>query len=57
MLLGCESIREVIAFPKNKRFQSLLDGSPAKVEDSKLSELQLLSLAEDEPDENGSESS
>lgn len=56
MLLGCESIREVIAFPKNKRFQSLLDGSPAKVEDSKLSELQLLSLAEDEPDENGSES-
>ncbi len=54
MLLGCESIREVIAFPKNKRFQSLLDGSPSKVEDSKLSELQLLSLAEDEPDENGS---
>ena len=51
ILLGCESIREVIAFPKNKRFQSLLDGSPAKVEDSKLSELQLLSLAEDEPDD------
>ncbi len=48
ILLGCDSIREVIAFPKNKRFQSLLDDSPAEVEESKLSELQLLSLAEGE---------
>ncbi|MBM4237191.1 MAG: aspartate--tRNA ligase [Euryarchaeota archaeon] len=48
ILLGCDSIRDVIAFPKNKRFQSLLDDSPAEVEESKLSELQLLSLAEGE---------
>ncbi|MDD1765276.1 MAG: aspartate--tRNA ligase [Methanomassiliicoccales archaeon] len=50
ILLGCESIRDVIAFPKNKRFQSLLDGSPARVEESKLAELQLLSLAEEKSD-------
>lgn len=56
ILLGCDSIRDVIAFPKNKRFQSLLDGSPSRIEDSKLSELQLLSLAEDEEDDGGSES-
>jgi aspartyl-tRNA synthetase len=48
ILLGCESIRDVIAFPKNKKFQSLVDGSPAKVEQSKLAELMLLSLAEQE---------
>ena len=48
ILLGCESIREVIAFPKNKKFQSLMDGAPAKVEEVKLSELQLLCLAGDE---------
>jgi len=50
ILLGCESIREVIAFPKNKKFQSLVDGCPATVEESKLSELQILSLAEEEED-------
>ena len=48
LMLGCESIREVIAFPKNKKFQSLMDGAPAKVEEAKLSELQLLCLAEEE---------
>jgi aspartyl-tRNA synthetase len=48
ILLGCESIRDVIAFPKNKRFQSLVDGAPAKVDQAKLSELMLLSLAEEE---------
>ncbi len=47
ILLGCETIREVIAFPKNKKFQSLMDGSPAKVEEAKLAELQLLCLAGD----------
>jgi len=51
ILLGCESIREVIAFPKNKKFQSLVDGSPAKVEAAKLSELMLLSLAEEEKED------
>lgn len=50
ILLGCESIREVIAFPKNKKFQSPVDGSPAPVEESKLAELQLLSLADENMD-------
>jgi len=48
MLLGCESIRDVIAFPKNKKFQSLVDGAPTKVEEAKLSELQLLCLADED---------
>jgi aspartyl-tRNA synthetase len=48
MLLGCESIRDVIAFPKNKKFQSLVDGAPTKVEESKLSDLQLLCLADED---------
>lgn len=48
MLLGCETIRDVIAFPKNKKFQSLVDGSPTKVEQAKLNELQLMTLAEED---------
>ena len=47
ILLGKDSIRDVIAFPKNKRAVSLLDGSPSKVDDEKLEELQLISLAGD----------
>ena len=43
MLLRCESIRDVIAFPKNKKFQSLVERFPTHVEQSKLDELQLLS--------------
>jgi len=48
IMLGKDSIREVIAFPKNKKFQGLMDRSPAPVEESKLAELQILSLAGDE---------
>lgn len=47
ILLQKETIREVIAFPKNKRAVSLLDGSPEKVSDDKLEELQIISLAGD----------
>ncbi len=47
ILLGKDTIREVIAFPKNKRAVSLLDGSPEKVADDKLEELQIISLAGD----------
>ena len=47
ILLGKDTIREVIAFPKNKKAVSLLDGSPAKVEDKKLEELQIMTLAID----------
>lgn len=45
ILLGKETIREVIAFPKNKKAVSLLDRSPEKVDDSKLEELQIMTLA------------
>lgn len=47
ILLNRDTIREVIAFPKNKRAVSLLDGSPAPVDESKLEELQIISLAGD----------
>ena len=50
ILLDKETIRDVIAFPKNKRAQSLLDGSPEKVEDDKLEELQIMSMAIDDLD-------
>ncbi len=50
IMLGKESIREVIAFPKNKRMHSPFDGSPTPVEDDKLSELQIMSLAMDDID-------
>lgn len=45
LMAGAESIKDVIAFPKNKKFQSLVDGSPGKVSDAQLRELQLFSLA------------
>ncbi len=47
ILLGKDTIREVIAFPKNKKAVSLLDGSPSPVDDDKLQELQIISLAGD----------
>ncbi len=47
ILLNKDTIREVIAFPKNKRAVSLLDGSPEKVPEEKLEELQIISLAGD----------
>jgi aspartyl-tRNA synthetase len=50
ILLNRETIRDVIAFPKNKKGQSLLDGSPQKVDDEKLEELQILSIAIDDID-------
>ncbi|MCL2143363.1 MAG: aspartate--tRNA ligase [Methanomassiliicoccaceae archaeon] len=50
ILLNKETIRDVIAFPKNKKAQSLLDGSPQKVDDARLEELQILSVAIDDID-------
>ena len=47
ILLRKDSIRDVIAFPKNKRAMSPLDGSPSKIDDDKLEELQIISLAGD----------
>ncbi|MEM4257471.1 MAG: aspartate--tRNA ligase [Candidatus Diapherotrites archaeon] len=39
MLFGAESIRDVIAFPKNKAAISMMDGSPSEVEEKQLKEL------------------
>ena len=55
ILLGKDTIREVIAFPKNKKAVSLLDKSPAKVEEKKLEELQIMSLSVDDIDFDGME--
>ncbi len=41
LLQGLTDIREVIAFPKNKAAQSLMDGSPSDVPDKQLKELHL----------------
>jgi len=48
LLLGLDSIKDVIAFPKNKKFQSLVDGSPSTVDEAQLRELQILSLASED---------
>ncbi len=41
LLTGAESIRDVIAFPKNKAAISLMDGSPSPVDEKQLKELKL----------------
>ena len=41
LITGNESIREVIAFPKTKKAESLLDGSPSEVDDKQLKELSI----------------
>jgi len=43
ILTGNESIREVIAFPKNKACQSLMDSAPSKVSEKQYKELHLQS--------------
>ncbi|NLL94815.1 MAG: aspartate--tRNA ligase [Thermoplasmatales archaeon] len=48
VLLGKETIRETIAFPKNKRAQSPFDGSPETIPDDKLEELQIMTLVIDD---------
>lgn len=50
-ILGLDSIKDTIAFPKNKKFQSLVDGSPSGVSEAQLRELQILSLASEGPKE------
>lgn len=57
ILLGKDTIRDCIAFPKNKVGSSLLDDSPAPVDDEKLDELQIMSMAIDgiEFEEDGGE--
>lgn len=41
MIINCESIRDVIAFPKTQKAQCLLTNSPNKVDNKQLEELSL----------------
>lgn len=41
LLAGADSIREVIAFPKNKSAVSLMDGAPSEVSERQLRELRI----------------
>ncbi|MCQ2052613.1 MAG: aspartate--tRNA ligase [archaeon] len=50
VLLNKETIRDTIAFPKNKKAESLVDNSPGKVDDERLEELQIMSLAINDTD-------
>ena len=41
LMTKSDSIREVIAFPKNKNAESLLVGSPSYVDDKQLKDLHI----------------
>jgi aspartyl-tRNA synthetase len=41
MMVGSESIREVIAFPKNQRFQDVMIDAPSPVDAGQLRELRI----------------
>jgi aspartyl-tRNA synthetase len=45
LIAGAESIREVIAFPKNNRGQDLMTHSPVEVEFKQLREVYIQSTA------------
>jgi aspartyl-tRNA synthetase len=46
MMCGTDSIRDVIAFPKTRRGQNPMDGSPAPISKKQLDELQLVVTAD-----------
>ena len=41
MMLGLHDIREVIAFPKNKKAENPMDGSPSGIEEKQMKELHI----------------
>lgn len=49
MILGTSSIREVIAFPKNRSAYCPLTQAPSQVSNAQLAELGLLDLGKDQP--------
>jgi aspartyl-tRNA synthetase len=49
MILGTPSIREVIAFPKNRSAYCPLTGAPSRIADKQLHELGLLDFSPDKP--------
>ena len=49
MMVGGQSLREVIAFPKTQRGQCPLTGAPSEVDDKQLAELDLKVLVQPKP--------
>jgi aspartyl-tRNA synthetase len=56
IMTGADSIREVIAFPKNQRAQSLMDASPSPVSTEQLDELHIRLAEGVKPQETDEES-
>jgi len=46
MLMGLESIRDVIPFPKTQKGTCLLSGAPARVSQKQLNELKIRTVKE-----------